>query len=155
MNIHFLRHGDAEAAKPGQTDAERELTPLGRRQGGQAAQWLKQQGISVDVVVSSPLVRARQTGEPVAAALEVPMREDERLSGGRLTLEALAAIIADAGNPGSLLLVGHEPDFSALVEQLTGGKVNVRQATLALVACGRVTAGSGELAWLVPAALRG
>ena len=150
MNIYFLRHGEAQAKQAGQSDAQRNLMPLGKQQAEQAAQWLGQHGIVVDVVVSSPLVRARQTAQPVAAALQIEIREDERLSGGRLTLEALAGIVADADNPDSLLLVGHEPDFSTIIGQLTGGKVDIKKATLALVTCDDIKAGSGELAWLVP-----
>lgn len=138
-----------------ESDAQRNLTPLGKQQAQQAAQWLGQRGIVVDVVVSSPLVRARQTAQPVAAALQIEIRENERLSGGRLTLEALASIVADADNPDSLLLVGHEPDFSTIIGQLTGGKVDIKKATLALVTCDDIKAGSGELAWLLPPAVRG
>ena len=154
MNSYFLRHGDAEAQQPGQSDAQRELTALGKQQGQQAAQWLSAHGIRVDVVVSSPLLRAWQTATPVAATLQAQLTRDDRLSGGQLTLDALADIIADAGYPDSILLVGHEPDFSTIISQLTGGSVDIKKAALSLVTCAEVAAGSGQLAWLVPPALR-
>ena len=154
MNIYFLRHGDAEDKKPGQTDAERELTSLGMQQARDASRWLSDHGIEVALIVSSPLLRARQTAEPVAAALQAQITEDERLSGGQLTVEALAGIVTDAGNPNSILLVGHEPDFSRTIAALIGGAVDVKKAALALVECDRVAAG-GELAWLIPPKLRG
>lgn len=155
MRIYFLRHGDAEDKKPGQSDAERRLTSLGTQQAQDAGRWLSEKGIKVDAIVSSPLVRARQTAEPVAAALQAQMTDDERLSGGRLTVEALAGIAADAGNPKSILLVGHEPDFSHIIGDLTRGTVRVKKAALALVKCDRVVAGSGKLEWLIPPKLRG
>lgn len=154
MNIYFLRHGDAEARAPGESDAQPELTAWGKQQSQQTAQWLSQHGITVDLVVSSPLLRARQTAEAVAAALRTEVMEDERLSGGRLTLPALAAIIAETGTTDSLLLVGHEPDLSTIIGELTGGKVDMKKAAIALVSSPRVQTGSGELAWLVPPALR-
>lgn len=154
MDVYFLRHGDAEDLRPGGSDAERRLTDKGLKQSARAAAWLRNHDVTVDVVVTSPLVRARQTAEPVARALEVDLREDARLSGGRLTVQALAALIADAGNPEAVLLVGHEPDFSMIIEELTGGAVEVKKAALVLVTCDRVTAGAGELAWLIPASLR-
>jgi phosphohistidine phosphatase len=155
MNLYFLRHGDAEERKPGQSDAERALTALGRRQSQDVARWLQEHQIRLDVVITSPLVRARQTAEPVASALGVPLSEDERLSGGQLTLKALEGILADGGAPQRALLVGHEPDLSMIIGELTGGRVDMKKAAVALVKCDRIGPNQGELAWLVPPALRG
>lgn len=154
MRIYFLRHADAEDRKPGGTDAERPLSIKGKRQSDNVARWLKNHGVEVEVVVTSPLLRARQTAETVAKALRTPLREDERLSGGLLTLDVLAQIIADSGAKEALLLVGHEPDFSLILAALTGGNVEVKKASAALVICHGIAPGEGELVWLVPPALQ-
>ncbi len=155
MRLYFLRHADAEERQPGTNDADRQLSAKGRRQADEAADWVRRHEIAVAAIVSSPLVRARETAEPVARALGLPVGEDERLSGGRLTLEALAGVVRGAGSPGSLMLVGHEPDFGDAIGELTGGQVNMRKAGLALVASESLAPSAGVLEWLIPAALRG
>ena len=104
--IWLLRHGDAEdgAGKP---DAERELTKKGERQSRDAGRALKALGVKLDACLSSPKVRARQTAELACEALGVEVELDERLAGGDFDPLELAA------GRGEVLLVGHEPDFSA------------------------------------------
>jgi phosphohistidine phosphatase len=154
MRIYLMRHSDAEEARPGEEDAERRLTAEGTQQAENAAKWLKAHGIKVEAVVSSPLVRARQTAEPVARELKVPICTDARLAGGRLTLSALTGIVRDMGDPASILLVGHEPDMSLTVEELTGGRVDFKKGALALVKCDQIANGEGELCWLIPPKLQ-
>ena len=103
--IWLLRHGDAEdgAGKP---DAERELTKKGERQSRDAGRALKAIGVKLDVCLSSPKVRARQTAELACAELGASIELDERLAGGDFDPLELAA------GRGEVLLVGHEPDFS-------------------------------------------
>lgn len=150
MEIYLLRHADAVEQAPGQPDAERELTGKGIKQTARVADWLDSRGVEVQCVISSPLLRAVQTAEPVAEALDVEMLTDNRLSGGRLTVQALAELVEELGHPDSIMLVGHEPDFSALIEELTGGQVEVKKAAVALVACDRIGPGQGLLRLLVP-----
>jgi phosphohistidine phosphatase len=117
MNLYVMRHGPAgqRGSTPG--DFERPLTPKGRESTAAAARGLRRLGIGPAHVISSPLTRCLQTAELVAT----------ELSDGRTpeAMEALApgaqpgAILAAVRNlEGSVLLVGHDPDFSRLVSYL-------------------------------------
>ncbi len=122
--IWLLRHGDAEdgAGKP---DAERELTKKGERQSREAGRAMKAIGVKLDVCLSSPKVRARQTAELACAELGASIELDERLAGGDFDPLELAA------GRGEVLLVGHEPDFSRAVAIVTGSRVKLKKGGLA------------------------
>ncbi len=122
--VWLLRHGDAEdgAGKP---DAERELTSKGERQSRDAGRAMKAIGVKLDVCLSSPKVRARQTAELACAELGVSVELDERLAGGEFDPYELAA------GRGEVLLVGHEPDFSRAVAMATGSRVKFRKGGVA------------------------
>ncbi len=124
--IWLLRHGDAEGhgSKP---DADRELTERGRRQATDAGRALKALGANIDACLSSPKVRARQTGELACEGLGVPVELDDRLAGGDFDPLDLAA------GRGDLILVGHEPDFSRAVAAVTGSRVKLKKGGLAAI----------------------
>ena len=124
MKLYFLRHGIAAERGAGQyaSDADRPLTTKGRRKLRRAATAMRAMELSFDVILSSPLVRARQTAELIANALHCRHRLEltELLAPG-----ASAAGLVRRMNqlkPQSALLVGHEPDLSTFVSLLlTGG----------------------------------
>lgn len=149
MDIYFLRHGDAVDTMPGGSDAERELTEKGHRQSAKVARWLAENKMVFDFIICSGRKRAQQTAEPVAEALGMQIITDARLSGGQLTVAALAELLEEFGAPERVLLVGHEPDFSDLVEALTGGVIEMKKGALAGVICDEVREGEGMLALLV------
>jgi phosphohistidine phosphatase len=122
--IWLLRHGDAEdgAGKP---DAERELTSKGERQSRGAGRAMKAIGVKLDICLSSPKVRARQTAELACAELGLSVELDERLAGGDFDPRELAA------GRGEVMLVGHEPDFSRAIAIVTGSRVKMRKGGLA------------------------
>lgn len=122
--IWLLRHGDAEAGA-GKPDAERELTKKGERQSRDAGRAMKAIGVKLDVCLSSPKVRARQTAELACAELGASIELDERLAGGDFDPLELAA------GRGEVLLVGHEPDFSRAVAIVTGSRVKLKKGGLA------------------------
>ncbi|HCU36890.1 MAG TPA: phosphohistidine phosphatase SixA [Armatimonadetes bacterium] len=150
MEIYFLRHGEAVDAPPGGSDAERELTEKGHRQSAKVAGWLTANKMGFDCIVCSGRKRAQQTAEPVAEALGMQIITDGRLSGGWLTVAALADLLEELGAPERVLLVGHEPDFSEMVELLTGGVIDMKKGALAAVRCDEVRAGEGIVALLLP-----
>ena len=154
MEIHFLRHGEAEEQQPGGSDADRRLTPKGEKQAQRAAEWLARHGRAPQWVVTSPYPRARQTAEAVAERLGCPLVEDRRLTAGHFDLAALRSILVELGTPETVLAVGHEPDLSEAIGQLIGGSVEMKKAALALVACPAPTRGGGLLTWLVPSAFQ-
>jgi phosphohistidine phosphatase len=154
MDLYFLRHAEAEEQDMGQSDADRELTGKGREQAQRAAAWLSQRKVKLDLILTSPSLRAVQTAEPVADALDVEIEEDARLTPGSLNLRTLRAALEAVGHPTSVLLVGHEPDFSTLITHLTAEPVEMRKSALALVQGPQLAEDEMELVWVVPSKLQ-
>jgi phosphohistidine phosphatase len=100
---------------------------------------------SPEAIVSSPLPRAKQTAEIAGECLAVPVRIEPALAKG-FTLDGLRRIVAEI-EAECLMFVGHEPD-SALIEQLTGGKVKLAKSGLAIVDVNR-SCTAGKLRWLL------
>jgi phosphohistidine phosphatase len=122
--IWLLRHGDAQDGSP---DAERPLTDKGREQSRAAGAALRALGVELDACLTSPKVRAADTARIACAELgEVEPQLEPKLAGGPFDAEALAAGLGD-----DVLLVGHDPDFSAAVHSLTGAQVRMKKGGLA------------------------
>jgi phosphohistidine phosphatase SixA len=112
MRLFLVRH--AEAA-PGEPDELRPLTPAGRNVARDLGARLASE--RPDAVVSSPLLRARETAEQIARAAGLTPEADERLAPGASAEDLQAAI---AGRGERVIAVGHQPDCSAIVLALTG-----------------------------------
>jgi phosphohistidine phosphatase len=123
--IYLLRHGDAEEGMG--DDAARRLTPKGERQARAAGEALAALSTAVDACLTSPKVRAVDTARLACEALGLKPETAEELRGGCFDSSALA------GGRGDVLLVGHEPDFSAEVARLTGGNVKLRKGSLVAI----------------------
>ena len=123
--IWFLRHGDAEQGAPGQPDSERRLTKKGEKQSRMAGRALAALGVKLDACLSSPKVRAAETAQIACAELGLDVTLDPALAGGDFDARSLAA------GYGDVLLVGHEPDFSRAIQELTGGRVQMKKGGLA------------------------
>jgi phosphohistidine phosphatase len=122
MKLYFLRHGIAyeREAWQGENDELRPLTDEGVEDMKREARTLRNMGLKLDTIVTSPLVRARQTAKIVAKKLEMDVQEDVLLKPG-FDVEALGALLARHSAARRLMLVGHEPDFSRTIAQLIGG----------------------------------
>lgn len=171
MRIYLMRHGLAGNRDSWQgDDALRPLTGKGERRICAAADGLKALNPGADILLTSPLVRARQTAEIVAKALRLRVEEHVALSPG-FGLAHLATLLATYPVTHGLMLFGHEPDFSQVIGQLIapGGDAQVMMkkgaccaldipAELAQLdtasaperASGQLT-GSATLAWLMTA----
>lgn len=152
MELYLLRH--AHAGDPGAWDGPDDRRPLsdkGEKQAERLGRFLAGIGFTADAIITSPKARAAQTATLVADQLGTPVSEDARL-GGELTLLAVEAILHDAGDPGRVVLVGHDPDFSELVATLSGAsEVPMKKGALARIDLPRPLApGGGILRWLVP-----
>jgi phosphohistidine phosphatase len=112
MRVLIVRH--AEAA-PGTPDELRTLTATGREQARTLGEQLRESGFTADAVVTSPLLRARETAD--ALALGKPT-VDERLAPGATPDDLRDAA---AGRGETIVLVGHQPDCSKAVAAFTGG----------------------------------
>jgi phosphohistidine phosphatase len=122
--IWLLRHGDAADGSP---DAERPLTDKGREQARAVGAALKAIGVELDACLTSPKVRAAETATLACEQVgDVEPQLEPKLAGGPFDAEALAAGLGD-----DVLLVGHDPDFSAAVHSLTGAQVRMKKGGLA------------------------
>lgn len=143
MDLYLLRHGEAGEAP---RDEDRDLTPRGHEQARAVAVGIAWLGLEFDTILTSPLPRARQTAEPVAAALGTRLDEAPPLVTGRTPAMALALL---TGCGERVLLVGHEPQLSGIVRAVTSGRIHMRKAMLARVEVRSLKPPDGELAWLL------
>jgi phosphohistidine phosphatase len=154
----LLRHGIAEDAGPaiGYDDELRALTEEGAARMRAAAAGMAALDLGVDTIVSSPLVRCRQTGEIVAAALGLGLAQDARLAPG-MDIDGVEDLLIERPDARTVLLCGHQPDLSHLVAALTaGGSVEFRKGSLAVLTIEALRRGGGRLRALYPpASLRG
>lgn len=149
--LHLLRHAHAgDADRWDGPDALRPLSRKGRRQAERLGAFLVGAGVRPDRIITSPRVRAAETAAIVGAALGLQPVEDDRLAGG-CDLADLDALIVSAGAR-EPMVVGHDPDFSALLSVLIGARGQVmRKGALATVDVHRpLRPGEGVLRWLVP-----
>lgn len=124
MILYIVRHAIAATVSPEGDDSQRPLTDQGRRKMYRIAQGLKSMGESIDMILTSPYLRATQTARVLARRLEVA--KDHIL---------VAEALAPAGDVADLVtlvkekclgvenvaLVGHEPDLSQLIALLISG----------------------------------
>ncbi len=163
MDLYVVRHAIAFDPDPEQwpDDRERPLTAQGEKKFRRAARGLTELVPSVDVLLSSPLVRAWQTAEILEKkAGWLAPRRFEQLEPGCPPMETVAALQPHA-SAGSVALVGHEPGLNELISYLlTGEPGRVRlEMKKGGVAClsvdGALEAGAATLRWLLaPGLLR-
>jgi phosphohistidine phosphatase len=112
MRLLIVRHAEAATGKP---DELRPLTSAGREHARALGARLREQGFAADAVVTSPLLRARETAE--ALGLGEP-EVDERLAPGATPFDLRDAAV---GRGQTVVVVGHQPDCGKAVAALTGG----------------------------------
>ena len=156
MNLYLIRHAEAADLEPGdeRDDAERPLTDAGKARCAALAAALKARGVELNQVVSSPLLRARQTVEALLERWPAPAPE-------QLTCNALAP----GGRPRKITrfllglngenvaLVGHMPDLAEYAGWLVGAKkvqLEIAKAGAAFIRFeGSPDKGEGALVWLI------
>ena len=154
MRLLLLRHAnaDTEAAR----DEDRELSAKGVKQAKNVARFCKEHAIEVPLVVSSPVVRALQTAKRVAEHLGSRLVVEPWLACGMEPETALEKL-RDFGVEPALMLVGHEPDFSALAAHLlglsSGVKLEFRKATLMALDVESIERGGARLDFSIPSRL--
>lgn len=162
MEIIVIRHGIALEADPARamdlSDAERPLTPTGLRRTRAAAAGLRAtlDGLRIDHIVTSPLVRAVQTTEILAGYLDDPTAEEADALAPPVDIPALDAFLHTHFGDQRLLLVGHEPDLANWVSwSLTRRRDRLmafKKAGAALLEFpGPPEGGTGTLRWLLTA----
>jgi len=124
MNLFLLRHAKAQPRSPKwRPDSKRPLTSEGENSMFDVARGIKALGVSFDVILTSPYVRALRTAEILAEVYE----SEKLFETARLTPEAGANEILEEVNEnfsaaGEIVLVGHEPFLSRLISTLLTGE---------------------------------
>ncbi len=149
LKLWLGRHGEAMDPDTAHSDFERTLTSTGRRQVRELARWLLERESAPELVLHSPLVRARQTAETIAEAIggSVVLMEDPVLSPGFST----ASLVNRLQNAGvsKVVCIGHQPDIGRCLSDLTGTRAYVVPGTLAGIEFqGGPSIGGGALRWL-------
>jgi phosphohistidine phosphatase len=147
MKLYFLRHGEADWPEWKKSDDERPLTKSGKKEMHTVSAFLARLKVRPDLILTSPLPRAAQTAEIAAENLEVKCREDQRLAPGFGPAEMEQ--ILSKHSVESLMLVGHEPDFTKTISALTGASLKLSKAGVALVDID-LSSQKGRLLWLFP-----
>lgn len=150
MELYFLRHGIAEERSPDGTDGGRRLTAEGVEKLESSRAGLKRLKIELDLLLTSPLVRARQTAEIAGRILGLEPQVAEALGPG-CDAPRLLALLAERPRAERVMVVGHEPDFSAMIGGLTGGsRVEMKKGGLARVDLASPSSSDGTLVYLLP-----
>ncbi len=152
IELYLLRHAHAgDPLKWQGSDYDRPLSAKGRDQTDRLGAHLKGLGFDTDAIVTSPKVRARETADLFAAHFGVRPVVDDRLA-DILSRATIDAILTDAGDPSSVVLIGHDPDFSEALGLLTGAlDIEMRKGAMARIDIARpLAAGTGVLRWLLP-----
>ena len=144
MKLYFLRHGKADWPDWKKSDDERPLTVAGRKEMELVAQLLVRLKAAPDIILTSPLPRAAETAQIAARHLKVKCSEEEVLSPG-FGIRELKKLQEKYPNE-SLMLVGHEDDFSRTIAGLTSGRIRLAKGGVALVEL--ETSDRGRLRWL-------
>jgi phosphohistidine phosphatase len=115
VRIYLVRHAEAAPGEPGDLRA---LTPEGRRAARDLGERLAADGVRPDALISSPLLRARETASEIGRAVGVEPEADERLGSG-----ATAAGLREAveGRGETVVAIGHQPDCGRIAAELGDG----------------------------------
>jgi len=114
MQLYLVRHAKAERGEP---DDLRRLTPDGRAAARDLGRRLAAEGVAPDAVLSSPLLRARETAEEIARATGAEVEPVDLLAPGA-TVEDVTRAVSGRGE--TVVVVGHQPDCGQIAAALTG-----------------------------------
>jgi phosphohistidine phosphatase len=157
MKLYIVRHGiaiDREDPKC-PPDPERYLTEEGMEKTKQVARGVAALGAVVDLLLSSPYVRAMQTAEIFASALEYSKqkirRTDLLLPGAEISM--LFRELAKDKHSSTVFLFGHAPHLDEVIATAVGSKhhlTSLKKAGVALIEMKRVSPPSGQILWMAP-----
>lgn len=116
MRLYLVRHAKAE---PGEPDELRRLTPAGRDAARAVGRRLADEGVRPSVVLTSPLLRARETAKEIARASGAAVETVGALGPGATPEEVQAAV---AGRGEHVVVVGHQPDCGIVAAALGDGE---------------------------------
>lgn len=156
MNLYILRHAKAEergAVFP--DDSKRPLTKAGEKEMFRVAKGMRALELNFDLILSSPFARAKRTAEIVAEVFKSnKLRMSQHLACAADARDLVRELNDDYAPLKNLLLVGHEPDLSKLVSQLSVGddrlSLHFKKAGLCKLTVGELRFGRcARLEWLL------
>ena len=156
MDVYLIRHAEAKPLGEDniRDDADRPLTKAGQAQAKTVATGLRAKGVRLGILVSSPLLRARQTAEGILGQWPKPapeLRMCDALAPGSKPRK-LSRFLRELGSD-PVGLVGHMPDLGEYAAWLIGSKkaqIDLAKAGIAHISCSDgPRKGSGTLVWLV------
>jgi len=154
MLASFLRH--AEAEDRAKSDFDRRLTSKGFEQSVRVGKFLARSRLIPDLILTSPVVRARQTAEIVGSSLGVEIIEAPWMACGMEPEDCIRGIETHSGKE-HVLLVGHEPDFSQVIGHFLGltdpSVLKIRKASLTAIELADFHSACGLLHFSIPVRL--
>ena len=150
QRLYLVRHAEAEPTHT--VDAERRLTPKGKVQAERIGRFFREKDFGVEAIFSSPLIRAAQTAELLAQPLGLDAVLRPELAAG-VTPGTLKRFLQAQKSAGSVVVVGHEPDLSAITAEFLGSEAErfrIRKATVICVSFAEEKLELATLEFLVP-----
>ena len=152
MRLYLLRHAEAEPHRA--DDFSRRLTEKGESQILRVGEFLKGHDVRPELILSSPVLRAKETAAIVAEVLGMDPPTDAPWLACGMNPERAISELSGYAKLDSLMIVGHEPDFSSLIASLLdlsrSPSVQVGKASLTCINLLRIQSGSGILQFLLP-----
>jgi phosphohistidine phosphatase len=162
MQLFLLRHAEAESEAA--SDEMRTLTVKGSSQAESIGKFCLRHGVIPEMILTSPLIRAKETARLVARELDFSQQVQtaDFLRAGMTAEQAFAGLREVLGGlmkreklpeKTRIMLVGHEPDFSNLAGVIIGGRatsVHFRKATLMGMTLQELKPGEGTIEFLIP-----
>lgn len=144
MRVYLVRHATAEDPGAG-PDSGRRLTDQGRQEAREVGDFLRARHAAPSVILTSPRMRARETAELVAAALDPrpPVEVRDPLSCGATSKVYWSQIMLQPSP--EFVLIAHNPELSAFASELVGHPISFRPSTLCAL---DLEEGKGRLAWI-------
>lgn len=152
LQLYLLRHADAgDPMAWSGDDAERPLSAKGKRQARRLGGLLADIGWKPNVILTSPKVRAAQTARIVARAVGLETTDEKRLANS-FDVADVGRMLGAHPEAKRVVLVGHDPDFSAVASILTGAAIELRKGAIVRIDLQDQSpaAGQGALRWLIP-----
>lgn len=150
MDLILLRHGKAETTNP-DGDFARALVDKGRDQARRAGKLLRNAGFLPDIVLTSPLVRARQTAAEFCEAAQIPVAIIQTWLSSGMHPDAAAKELVAFQDFKRVAIVGHEPDFSSFIQWSLGasGGIKIKKGCIACIEI-LPPSRNGTLKFLIP-----
>ncbi|MEO7319600.1 MAG: phosphohistidine phosphatase SixA [Chthoniobacteraceae bacterium] len=154
MELYFLRHADADTIA--ETDDARPISEKGEGQCKKVARFCESHGLTRMRVLSSPVLRAKQTAEIVVAHLGLELEIAPWLACG-MRPSVATRHLEEYADEATVMIVGHEPDFSGLAAFLlgmsSGEQIEIRKASLTGMTVTSLDMGGARLDFSVPCRL--